>query len=66
MNACLLGETRRKHELFDNDVLSRLYKMILSDDEDERAGIMDQIHKLGEAAKEAIGKEEANARKQAK
>ena len=66
LSASLTGEQRRKHELHDNDILSRLYKQILSEDEEERAGIMDQIHKLNEAAKTAIGLEEANARKEAK
>jgi seryl-tRNA synthetase len=32
LNACLIDEPRRRHELYDNDKISLLYKMILDDD----------------------------------
>jgi len=32
MNACLVDVERRNHELYDNDKISLLYRLVLADD----------------------------------
>ena len=60
--ACLTGEPRRSHELYDSDKLSLLYRLVL---EDEAKG--DSIHRLifelNEKAKERISEEEKKKRR---
>jgi hypothetical protein len=60
--ACLTGEQRRNHELYDQDKLSLLYRTILSDDGKE-TNIERLIVQLDEKAKNLIDEEERKARR---
>lgn len=58
MEACLMKETRRNHELYNADKMSLLYRIILSEDEAEAGDIRRAIQRLTDQAKSAIGEEE--------
>jgi len=64
LDACLTGEERRNHELYENDKISLLYRIVL---EDSGAGgdIQKLIIRLNEDAKYAIEDEERKKRRNA-
>lgn len=62
--ACLTGEERRNHELFNQDKISLLYRIILEDTGNE-SNIERMIVQLNEKAKAQIDEEERKARRNA-
>ena len=62
--ACLTGEERRNHELYFNDKISLLYKLILEDSGSE-CTIERLIIQLNDKAKHAIEEEEKRKRRNA-
>ena len=64
LNACLTGEPRRSHELYDSDKLSLLYRLILEDDGTGNS-IQKLVFELNEKAKNKISEEEKAQRRKA-
>ena len=64
LDACLTGEERRNHELYENDKISLLYRMVL-EDTGKGADIQKLIIRLNEDAKYAIEDEERKKRRNA-
>lgn len=64
LDACLTGEERRSHELYANDKISLLYRIVL-EDSGEGCNIQRLIIKLNEQAKYAIEDEERRKRRNA-
>jgi hypothetical protein len=54
LGASLIGDQRRNDELYEASKLGMLYKSMLEEDEGKRSGIIDEIFRLNERAKDAI------------
>lgn len=65
LESSLTQEPRRNHELYNADKMSLLYKIILSEDEQEEGDIRLDIQRLTEEAKQIIGEEEKAKRRRA-
>lgn len=64
LDACLTGEERRSHELYANDKISLLYRIVL-EDTGQGGDIQKMIIRLNEDAKYAIEDEERKKRRNA-
>ena len=64
LKACLTGDERRSHELYENDKISLLYRVVL-EDTGEQSNIQRLIIQLNEQAKYAIDDEERKKRRKA-
>ena len=64
LKACLTGDERRSHELYENDKISLLYRIVL-EDTGEQSNIQRLIIQLNEQAKYAIDEEERKKRRKA-